>query len=185
MNWNREINFDIPEDNFKTPQQVSDVQAIVRQAAVDGQSVTVVGACHSTTDCMVGEGVVIAMCKMDRILNVDHEALTVTAQAGVTLRQLCSRLREENLQPPVVLEFGNYHLGAISGTHAHDTSNSPTAAQFSSSVVGVRLVTSTGELMEVSETQNSEYLPAIRSHFGLFGVVYEVTVRVFRISRSC
>lgn len=177
-NWNHEISFDVPEDHFKTPQEVSEVQEIVRQAVADGQPVTVVGARHSTTECMVGESVVIAMGKMNQILNIDHEGMTVTAQAGVTLRQLCARLREENLQPPVVLEFGNYYLGAISGTHAHDTSNSPLATQFSSFVVGVLLVTPTGELMEVSETQNPEYLRAIRSHFGMFGVVCEVTVRV-------
>jgi hypothetical protein len=56
-NWNREISFDIPKDNFKTPQQVSDVQAIVRQAAANGQPVTVVGARHSMTECVVGDGV--------------------------------------------------------------------------------------------------------------------------------
>jgi L-gulonolactone oxidase len=33
--------------------------------------------------------------------------------------------------------------------------------------------------MEVSETQNAEYLPALRSHFGMFGVVCEVTLRIF------
>lgn len=36
--------------------------------------------------------------------------------------------------------------------------------------------------MEISGARNSEYLPAIRSHFGIFGVIYEInlTVRVNR-----
>jgi hypothetical protein len=178
-NWNHEIGFDVAEDHFKSPKQISDVQTIVKQAFEGDQPVTVVGAFHSTTECMVGAGIVITMKSMDHILSVDPERLTVTVEAGVSLRQLCSHLKEIGLQPPVVLEFGNFQIGAISGTHANDTSITRDA-QFSSFVLGVKLVTPTGDLMEISETQNVEYLPAIRSHFGMFGVVCEVTLRVFK-----
>ncbi|KAJ6111295.1 hypothetical protein N7486_003530 [Penicillium sp. IBT 16267x] len=46
---------------------------------------------------------------------------------------------------------------------------------FSSFVLGVKLGTPTGENMEISESQNAKYLPAIRSHFGMLGVVCEVS----------
>lgn len=178
-NWNDEIRFDVAGDHFKTPTQVSDVQAIVRQAFKQDQRVTVVGAMHSTTECTVGTGIVISMKKMARILSVDQERLVVTVEGGVTLRQLCAHLKELSLQPPVVLEYGNFQIGAISGTHANDTAMRR-SAQFSSFVLGVKLVMPTGEIMEISESQNAEYLPAIRSHFGMLGVVCEVTLRVFK-----
>jgi L-gulonolactone oxidase len=178
-NWNHEIRFDVADEQFKTPTQVSDVQAIVRQAFEANQPVTVVGALHSTTECMIGAGIVIVMKNMDHILSVNPEGLTVTVEAGVSLYQLCSYLKEIGLQPPVILEFGNFQIGAISGTHANDTSIKQ-AAQFSSFVLGVKLVTPAGDVMEISETQNTEYLPAIRSHFGMFGVVCAVTLRVFK-----
>jgi hypothetical protein len=79
----------------------------------------------------------------------------------------------------VVLEYGNFQIGTISGTHANDTAIRR-SAQFSSFVLGVKLVTPTGEIMEISESRNAEYLSAIRSHFGMLGVVCEVTVRVFK-----
>jgi L-gulonolactone oxidase len=178
-NWNHEIRFDVADDQFKTPTEVSDVQAIVKQASERNQPVKVVRALHSTTECMVGAGIVISMKNMDRVLSLDKERLTVTVQAGVSLHQLCSHLKEKGLQPPVVLEFGNFQIGAVSGTHANDTSITR-QGQFSSFVLGVKLVTPTGDVMEISETQNVEYLPAIRSHFGMFGVVCEVTLRVFK-----
>jgi FAD/FMN-containing dehydrogenase len=178
-NWNDDIRFEVADEHFKTPTQVSDVQAIVTQAFKQDQRVTVVGAMHSTTECTVGTGIVISMEKMTRVLSVDQERLTVTVQGGVTLRQLCDHLKELGLQPPVVLEYGNFQIGAISGTHANDTSTRR-SAQFSSFVLGVKLVTPTGEIMEISESQNAEYLPAIRSHFGMLGVVCEVTVSVFK-----
>lgn len=34
--------------------------------------------------------------------------------------------------------------------------------------------------MEISESRNAEYLPANRSHYGMLGVVCEVTVGVFK-----
>jgi FAD/FMN-containing dehydrogenase len=179
INWNEEIRFDVADDKFKTPTQVSAVQAIVKQAFEQNQRVTVVGVMHSTTECMVGTGIVISMKNMARVLSVDQERMTVTVQAGVSLHQLCGHLKELGLQPPVILEWGNFHIGAISGTHANDTSMNR-GGQFSSFVLGVKLVTPTGDIMEISETQNADYLPAIRSHFGLFGVVCEVTVRIFK-----
>jgi FAD/FMN-containing dehydrogenase len=44
----------------------------------------------------------------------------------------------------------------------------------------VKLVTPDGGLREISETQDAHLLPFIRSHFGLFGVVCEITLRVFK-----
>ncbi|THC88882.1 hypothetical protein EYZ11_011676 [Aspergillus tanneri] len=126
---------------------------------------------------MVGSGINLSMQNFDRILSVDKGNRTATVQAGVTLSKLGSHLRQMGLQPPLVLEWGNYHIGAISGTHANDTETGR-AAQFSSYVLGVKLVTPTGELMEISGNHNAEYLPAIRSHFGMFGVIYEVTLEV-------
>jgi FAD/FMN-containing dehydrogenase len=102
---------------------------------------------------MVGTGVVISMKNMNRVLSVDGERLTATVQGGVSLHQLCVHLKDKGLQPPVILEFGNFQIGAISGTHANDTSITR-GAQFSSYVLGVKLVTPTGDVIEISATQN-------------------------------
>ncbi|CAH0042166.1 unnamed protein product [Clonostachys rhizophaga] len=178
INWNNEIKYTVNDENYKTPTKIEDIQAIVKHASEQNQKVTVVGAMHSTTECTIGSGVIIDMRNMARILSVDKDNLTVTVQAGVSLHQLCEHLKEIDLQPPVILEWGNFQIGAISGTHANDTSMRR-SGQFSSYVTGVKLVTPTGVIMEISEAHNTEYLAAIRSHFGLMGVVCEVTVRVF------
>ncbi|RFU73804.1 fad-binding domain-containing [Trichoderma arundinaceum] len=178
-NWNNEIRYEVSDGQFTTPTQVSDVRAAVRQAYESGQQVTVVGAMHSTTECTVGTGTVISMKNFARVLDVDTERMTATVEGGVTLHQLCGHLKKLGFQPPVVLEWGNFQIGAISGTHANDTSMKR-SAQFSSYVLGVKLVTPSGEVKEISESQNAEYLPAIRSHNGMLGVVCEVTVRIFK-----
>jgi L-gulonolactone oxidase len=178
-NWNGQIQFNVADGKLKAPSHVAGIQEIVKQASSQNQRVTVVGAMHSTTECMVGSDVVISMKNMNSILSVDKENLTVTVQGGASLHQVCSHLRGLGLQLPVILEFGNFQIGAMSGTHANDTSITR-KAQFSSYVAGVKMVTPEGDIMEVSETQNAQYLPAVRSHFGMLGVIYEVTMHVFK-----
>jgi FAD/FMN-containing dehydrogenase len=177
-NWNQQIRFDVPPERFVEPDSIAQVQEIVKRASERGDPVKAVGALHSTTECMVGSGVVLSMAKMNRVLAFDRDRQRVTVEAGVTLNQLCSALKPMRLQPGVILEFGNFQIGAISGTHANDTSVSR-EAQFSSFVVGFKLVTPAGEVLEISETENTGYVPFLRSHFGLFGVVCEVTLQVF------
>lgn len=178
-NWNDEIKYEVPDDKFKAPNSISEVQAIIKDAAQQNEKIRVIGAMHSTTQCMVGSGITISMENMAKVLKVDEENMTVTVQAGVAIHQLCEYLKPHGLQPPVILEYGNFQIGAISGTQANDSSLSD-SAQFSSFVVGVKLIKANGELMEISETQNAQYLPAIRSHYGLFGVVCEITIRIWK-----
>jgi len=180
VNWNNEIKFDVPDNKFKKPSTIQEVQAIIKQANADNAKVKVIGAMHSITPCFVGSNVVLSNANMKRILSLDKTNSTVTVQAGVTLNQLCNYLKPLGYQSPVILEWGNFEFGAISGTHANDSSLSD-GAQVSSFVVGVKLVKSNGELFEISEKQNAQYLPAIRSHFGLFGVVCEVTLRIWPV----
>lgn len=178
-NWNGQIQFNVANGKLRTPTQIAEVQEIVKQASSQNQRVTIVGAMHSTTECMVGSDILISMKNMDKVLSVDTENMAVTVQSGVSLHQLCSHLRVLGLQLPVILEFGNFQIGAMSGTHANDTSITR-KAQFSSFVAGVKMVTPEGDIMEVSETQNTQYLPAVRSHFGMLGAICEVTMHVFK-----
>lgn len=180
VNWNDEIKFDIPDNKFKKPNNIPEVQAIVKAANGSNAKIKVVGAMHSVTPCFVGSDIVLSNENMKKILSIDNANLTVTVQAGVSLNQLCKFLKPLGYQPPVVLEWGNFHFGAVSGTHANDSSLTD-GAQVSSFVVGVKLVTSEGDLLDISEKQNAQYLPAIRSHFGLFGVVCEVTLKIWPV----
>lgn len=180
VNWNDEIKFNVPNEKFKKPSSISEVQTIVKDADARNAKVKVIGAMHSITPCFVGNDIVMSNENMTKILSIDKANLTVTVQPGVSLHQLCGYLKPLGYQPPVVLEWGNFHFGAVSGTHANDSSLSD-GAQLSSFVLSVKLVKSNGELMEISEKQNSQFLPAIRSHFGLFGVVCEVTLRIWPV----
>ena len=50
--------------------------------------------------------------------------------------------------------------------------------QISSYVTAVRLVTPSGKLREITERDHPKEMQVIRSSYGLFGIVYEVTIKV-------
>lgn len=117
VNWNNEIKFDVPDAKFKKPSSISEVQTIIKDANAKNAKVKVIGAMHSITPCFVGSDIVLSNEKMNKILSIDKTNPTVTVQAGVSLHQLCDYLKPLGYQPPVVLEWGNFHFGAVSGTH--------------------------------------------------------------------
>ena len=176
-NWNEQITFEVPEERFREPSDFAEVQAIVRRAFEQGQKVTVVGALHSTTECIVGSGIVISMAKMDQVLEIDVANERVTVQAGVTLRQLCDALKGP--VSSLRSSWSSATSRSVPSAARTRTTRPSRGAQFSSFVVGMKLVTPTGDILEISETQTSERLPLVRSHFGLLGVVCEVTLQVF------
>ena len=60
VNWNNEIKFDVPDNKFKKPSTIQEVQTIVKQANADNAKVKVIGAMHSITPCFVGSDIVLS-----------------------------------------------------------------------------------------------------------------------------
>ena len=116
VNWNDQIKFDVPDSKFMKPSSISEIQTIVKDANAKNAKVKVIGAMHSITPCFFGSDIVLSNEKMNKVLSIDKTNLTVTVQAGVSLHQLCGYLKSLGYQPPVVLEWGNFHYGAVSGT---------------------------------------------------------------------
>lgn len=112
VNWNDEIKFEVPSSKFKKPADINEVQAIVKEANANNARVKVVGAMHSVTPCFVGNDIILSNEKMKEILSIDKQNRTVTVQPGVSLNQLCDYLKPLGFQPPVVLEWGNFHVSA-------------------------------------------------------------------------
>jgi FAD/FMN-containing dehydrogenase len=87
-------------------------------------------------------------------------------------------LKERGLQFHVTTEIGNVTLGAMATAATKDSSFPGGFGQISSYVTQVRLVTPDGKLKEINERDNPEEMQLIRSSYGLFGIVYEVTIKV-------
>src|SRR6186997_67747 len=82
------------------PATEEDLVAVVKQAAVDGHPVKVVGAGHSFTDIALTTGRLVSLDRYTRVLGFDTDRYRVTVQAGITLAQLNLELDRRGLAMP-------------------------------------------------------------------------------------
>jgi FAD/FMN-containing dehydrogenase len=158
------------------PGSGQDIRAVVRNPERYPSPVRALGAAHSMTECVVADsGTVLDMTGMDRIIAIG--AHTVTVEAGALYLDVARALQRHGLQFHVNIEMGDLSMGAAACTHTKDASFPGEYGMASSYCIGMKVVTHEGELLEITEEQ-PELLQAMRTSYGLLGIVYEVTFRV-------
>ncbi len=155
---------------------VDDIIPVLNNPDKYPSPVRAVGSNHSTTLCGVAEGgTVIQMSKMNRILNITSQ--TVTVQAGAIYINIAKELEKHGLQFYVNTEIGSLSAGSAACAGTKDASMPGEYGQVGSYVFGIKMVLPSGELLEVTEDQ-VDLMQKVRSSYGTFGIIYEVTFRV-------
>ncbi|MGJ5817153.1 FAD-binding protein [Paludibaculum fermentans] len=160
------------------PESVADLQAVLRDPHQFPSPVRAVGSYHSLTPCASSDGTMINMSRMNRVLNIDAAAGTITAQAGIQFIDASKELRKHDLQFMTNIEIGNMTLGSAACCHTKDALDGIEFGQVNSYLTSVKWVTPSGDLAEASEEHSPELLRMLRGSYGLAGVVYEVTFRI-------
>jgi FAD/FMN-containing dehydrogenase len=161
-----------------SPSSVAEIQSILRDAGRYPGPVRAMGSYHSLTPCVSSDGTIINMSGMKRIVEIDRERMTFTAEAGLQFIEASRALRAQNLQFLTNIEIGNMTLGAASCCHTKDGLDGGEFGQVGSYVTGIKWVTPSGELAQASEANDPDLVYLMRSSYGLCGVVYEVTFRI-------
>ncbi len=135
-----------------------------------------VGTGHSFTAIAAPEHTMLRPQGLSGIVSVDREAMTVTALAGTPLEQFNVALEALGLSLHNMGDIAVQTLaGAIStGTHGTGGVSASLAAQ----VVGLELVTGTGDLMRVTSDEHPDVLEFARIGLGALGVITTVTFAV-------
>jgi FAD/FMN-containing dehydrogenase len=152
-----------------------DIVAVMKDPAKYPAPVRAVGSNHSTAPCGVAEGGTLLRIKMNRILEIGSDTLTV--EAGARHIDLAKELESHGLQFYVNTEIGSLTAGSAACAGTKDASFAGEYGQVGSYVIGARLVLPNGALLEVNESQ-PELMEKVRSSYGTFGIVYEVTYRI-------
>ena len=160
------------------PESVEDLVEIMTDTVRFPSPVRPAGSMHSTAR-MNGDdegGTMVDMTAMNRILHFTDD--TVTVEPGVNHDQLTRALKKRGLQPYVTTEIGNTTIAAFACAATKDSSFPGGFGQVSSYVVGIRYVTPQGEIREITEADNPKEMQLFRSSYGLFGLIFEVTIKV-------
>ncbi len=140
-------------------------------ASLRGASrVRVAGSGHSFTDIACTDGVLLDVGRMDRVLAQDGELVTV--EAGITLHALGEELAARGLAMESQGDIDRQTLAGALATATHGTG--ARFANLSSRVEAVRLVTASGEVVELKAGDD---LLAARVSLGALGAISAVTLR--------
>jgi L-gulonolactone oxidase len=159
----------------ESPTSEEGIVAIVRASAERGERVKVIGSGHSFTDIGCTDGCLIKLDNFNKVLEVDRDAATITAQAGITILQLSDALSHFGLAMENMGDVGYQTISGAISTATHGTGER--FGNISSQVVGLSLVLANGEVMRCSLDQDREAFKAAQVGLGALGVISSVTLR--------
>ncbi len=177
------------------PGSTAELAQVICQADADGLAIAPRGAGASYTSAYLPAGnavVSLDMSRMNQILAIDPEAMTVTVQGGCTWAALNAALKPHGLRTPFwgpmsglvsTIGGGLSQLNAMFGAARYGTS--------SESVVGFAIVLGNGQVLRTGAGLPGEppfyrhYGPDLAGIFcgdgGVFGIKAEITLRLMRI----
>jgi len=174
-NWNGSVHF--TPQSVQVPKTPGELKAIITNPALPSP-LRALGELHSLNEAAATDGTAIYMRHFDKKCpprTAPNGQMTVTVGAGVRMIDLMKWLKPYRLQLEVVPEIGNATAGSVACCGTKDSSLRGGPGQISSGVVALRMIKADGSDWHVTAASDLE---EVRSSYGLFGVIYEVTFRV-------
>ncbi|MAY60584.1 MAG: FAD linked oxidase [Rhizobiales bacterium] len=173
--WNWFGEFYFTPARLARPREENDVVEAVRYAAHEGMPVRVSARGHSNPQMVPTPGIQVDFAEMDRIISVDRDKFQVTVQPGITVGSLSRQLRDYGMSLNNQGDIDTQTIvGAIAtGTHGAGV----TLPAISSQMIAARVVTASGEILDLSEKKDGDLFRAFRCSLGLLGVTISVTLQ--------
>lgn len=172
-NWGR--NQVCAPAEIRRPESEGELVELVKHAAANGQRVKAVGSGHSFTAIACTDGILVDLGRYTRVLDHDRTNDRVTVEAGVPLHRLSDELDSRGL---ALENLGDIDRQSISG--ATQTATHGTGLRYrnlSAQIVGLRLITADGSVLECSSSENADAFDAARVGLGALGLVSTVTLQ--------
>jgi FAD/FMN-containing dehydrogenase len=157
------------------PRDEGEVAALVRDASARGCRVRVSAARHSFTPIVETDGLLLDLSGLRGVVATDPARKRATAFAGTLIRDFYEPLWAEGL---ALKNQGDIDTQQIAGAVATATHGSGIRNRcFSGVVRGVRLVTATGEVRDIDESE-PDLLRAAQVSIGMLGVMTRLELEV-------
>ena len=134
-----------------------------------------IGGGHSFTAAAATDGLQLDVDRLDRVIAVDPERRQVTVGAGIRLHRLNEQLAAVGLAMPNLGDIDRQSIAGAIATATHGTGLH--LGNLATTVVGMELVTGTGEVVRCSADEEPDVWRVARVGLGALGVVTEVTLQ--------
>lgn len=162
----------------RSPANLNELKRILDPASGTPLPIRPQGAGSSCTDSITtSTGTTIKMTGIDRIVQVNPNNSTVTAQAGVRIGDLVRELGEYGLELVGGYDLAGRTVGGAIAAPCFGACIGPAAAYFASNVIAMKVMRADGQVMRIQAGQKN-LLGAYRLSFGVLGIIAEATLRV-------
>jgi FAD/FMN-containing dehydrogenase len=152
-----------------------EVAALVRGASERGCGVRVAGATHSFTPIVETDGLLLDVSALRGVVATDPERKRATALAGTLIKDFYEPLWGEGLALKNQGDIDTQQIAGAVATATHGSGIRNTC--FSGVVRGVRLVTATGDVRDIDESE-PDLLRAAQVSIGMLGVMTRLELEV-------
>jgi FAD/FMN-containing dehydrogenase len=158
-----------------TPTSEDELVELTQRAVANGRSIGLAGSGHSFTPIVESTDLLIKVDEVNGILSIDPAAHTIDILAGTTIQQMGRPLWDAGLS---LKNQGDIDAQTIAGAVATGTHGSGIEfPSFSSTVCGVRIITGTGDVLDIDRSQ-PDLLHAAQASLGVLGVITRLTLEV-------
>ncbi|MCW2866061.1 MAG: FAD-binding protein [Marmoricola sp.] len=158
-----------------SPRDEEEVATLVRQAADRGIGVRVAGAGHSFTPVVATDGLHLDLSAMRGVVATDRARQRVTALPGTRIHDFYEPLWDAGLALRNQGDIDTQHIAGAVATSTHGSGTRFTS--LSGAVRSMRVVTGSGEVLEIGEDQ-PDLLHAAQTSVGMLGVVTQLELAV-------
>lgn len=171
-NWSGNVS--VRPQRFESPASVEELMALVSSST---GRIRPVGSGHSFTALAHTDGTIVDLSKRtDDVLEVDRSEETAVVDAGASLRSLSRSLEDHGLGFKNLGDIDVQSFAGATSTATHGTGRQLRC--LSAEILGLHLVTATGDLLEISKDANAELLPAAQVALGSLGIMVDATVQL-------
>ena len=173
-NWSGSLRF--TPGKIETPPGEEELSALIRKAVRLGSHVRVVGMGHSSTPLVQTDDLLVSLKSFQGIESHSLEKREATIGTGMTVQDAGRALRDAGLATHNIGDVDMQTLMGAIGTGTHGTGFQ--LQNLSSMLIGMRMVTANGDIVEYSFENDPQFLRAARVALGSLGIFTAIRLRL-------
>ena len=163
------------------PSTVKDCLEVIAFCRNSGLSLCPRGSARSYGDAILNDqNVLLDMSGMNRIVNFDNDAGTVTVEPGARLVDVFHECHHLGWTIPASPTDSTISVGGALGANVNGK-DSWRVGNFGDQVLQLKVVTAAGELLTIDRENNADLFMAVIGGMGLLALVVEVTLKLQKV----
>ncbi len=165
-------NYQYSTDRLHSARSVEEVQKLVKAHT----KVKVLGTRHCFNNIADSTANLLSLSQMDRVIELDAKARTVTVEAGIRYGHLAPYLHEKGFALHNLASLPHICIAGACATATHGSGDKN--GNLATAVAGLEIVTADGEVVKLSREKDKKVVAGAVVNLGALGVMTKVTLDI-------